>query len=432
MMVAFSFYIQTIRSKSMSEIQQNVREELLTRFLNYVRIDTQSDYHSSSYPSTEKQLILLQQLRDELLAMGVSEVSMDEYGYVMGSIPASPGYESAPTIGFIAHVDTSPDLSGANVQPQIIDTYDGADIPLGSSGYTLSPKEFPELNSLIGHTLITTDGTTLLGADDKAGVAEIMTIASYLLKHPEIKHPKLRIGFTADEEIGRGVDYFDVTKFGADYAYTFDGSTEGELEYECFNAASADITAKGRNVHPGYAKDKMINALQALCDLHNLLPEGERPEHTEGFNGFYHLTHLSGTVEEAKAHYIIRDHDRDIFEDRKQKLIHAVRSINALLGEDVLSIDLQDQYYNMKERIEPHMQLINFAAEAMLQSGVSPLIRPIRGGTDGARLSYMGLPCPNIFAGGMNFHGRFEYASLDTMCRAVETGIRLLSLFSRE
>lgn len=416
-------------NNSMS-LQQEVREALVERFVRYVQIDTESDASSKTYPSTAKQLDLLRLLKDELIAMGASEVEMDEYGYVFATIPASEGCENAPVIGLIAHVDTSPDLCGKDVKPQIVQAYDGGDIQLGSSGYVLSPTDFPELSAFVGHDLITTDGTTLLGADDKAGVAEIMSIAQYLLTHPEAKHGKVRIGFTADEEIGCGVDYFDVARFGADFAYTLDGSREGELEYECFNASSADIIARGRNVHPGYAKDKMINALQALVDLHNMLPEGERPECTEGFQGFYHLTHLSGGVDEAKAHYIIRDHDLAIMQSRKEHLEASVRTINAQLGREVLELTLKDQYYNMKEKIAPHMELINLAAEAMQLAGVTPEIRPIRGGTDGARLSYMGLPCPNLFAGGMNFHGRFEYVSIQTMLKAVETVVHLLRLFS--
>lgn len=414
-----------------TSIQKSVRESLLARFLRYVAIDTQSDYHSTTYPSTDKQLVLLRLLRDELQALGLQEVQIDAYGSVTATIPATPGCEAAPTIGLIAHVDTSPDLSGADVKPQIVDDYDGGDIPLGVSGYKLSPSEFPELQSLVGHTLITTDGTTLLGADDKAGVAEIMTIAEYLTTHPECRHGRVRIAFTADEEIGRGVEHFDVKAFGADFAYTLDGSYEGELEYECFNACSAEVLARGRNVHPGYAKGKMINALEALIALHNLLPERERPEHTEGFNGFYHLTELGGSVEEARCHYIIRDHDRAIFEERKKHLEAAVRTINAQLGREVLSLRLTDQYRNMREYIEPYPELINHAYEAMLQAGVQPLIRPIRGGTDGARLSELGLPCPNIFAGGMNFHGRYEYASLDTMSRVVEVVVYLLARFTQ-
>lgn len=416
----------------MSSIAQTIRQELVDRFVRYVQIDTQSDYSSSTYPSTAKQLDLLRLLAEELRALGASDVEMDTYGYVMATIPATAGCEEAPTLGLIAHVDTSPDLSGRDVRPQLIESYDGGDIVLGASGYTLSPDDFPELRRLVGHDLITTDGTTLLGADDKAGVAEIMTLASYLLQHPECRHGRVRIAFTADEEIGHGVDYFDVARFGADYAYTMDGSAEGELEYECFNAASAHVHAHGRNVHPGYAKGKMLSALQALHDLHALLPERARPEHTEGFEGFYHLTQMSGTVEQAEAHYIIRDHDRQLFEHKKEAMRRAIVSVNALLGEEVLRLELQDQYYNMREQIAPHPQLIDLAVRAMQATGITPMIRPIRGGTDGARLSFMGLPCPNLFAGGMNFHGRYEYASVDTMSRAVEMLVHLARLWGEE
>lgn len=407
-------------------MSSNIKQALIERFVRYAKIDTESAYGTNRYPSTEKQLDLLRLLRDELQALGASEVEMD--GYVMASLPATPGREQDPIIGLIAHVDTSPDLTGKDVKPQIIERYEGGDIPLGTSGYTLSPKDFPDLQAVVGHQLITTDGTTLLGADDKAGVAEIMVLAEYLLTHPEVPHGKIRIAFTADEEIGAGVDYFDVQHFGADYAYTMDGSREGELEYECFNAASAHIIAHGRNVHPGYAKDKMINAFQVLINLHNSLPEGERPEATEGYQGFFHLTQLSGSVDQAEAHYIIRDHSRELFEERKATLQRLVRLINAELGQNVLELKLNDQYYNMREQIEPHMHIVERAASAMLAVGVTPIIRPIRGGTDGARLSYMGLPCPNIFAGGMNFHGRYEYVSVDTMERAVLMLIQLVSM----
>lgn len=406
---------------------QEFREELKERFVRYVQIDTQSEYEGQSYPSTAKQLILLRLLRDELIEMGLSDVTMDEHGYVMATLPASQGRASDPIIGFIAHVDTSPDMSGV-VSPQYIESYDGEEIKLGETEYTLSPQDFPELSELVGHSLFTTDGTSLLGADDKAGIAEIMTLASFLLRHPEISRGTIRIAFTADEEIGCGVDFFDIKRFAADYAYTMDGSREGELEYECFNAASAVVTSKGRNVHPGYAKEKMLNALQALHDLHALLPETARPENTTGYEGFYHLTRSSGTVEEAQAHYIIRDHDRELFENKKQHLSRCVKSINALYGQDIITVEISDQYYNMREVIEQHMHIVDRAIRAMQLSDVTPLIRPIRGGTDGARLSQMGLPCPNIFAGGMNFHGRYEYASLDTMCRAVLVLIHLASL----
>ncbi len=403
------------------------REELKGRFLSYVQIDTQSDYESKTYPSTSKQLTLLELLRDQLLELGLTDATMDQYGYVMATLPASPGRASNPTIGLIAHVDTSPDMSGV-VHPQYIEGYDGGDIPLGNSGYVLSPQDFPELTQLVGHSLFTTDGTSLLGADDKAGIAEIMTLVAFLQRHPEISHGPIHIAFTADEEIGAGVNFFDLERFGADYAYTIDGSAEGELEYECFNAASAIIIAKGRNVHPGYAKGKMINALQALHDLHALLPEEARPEKTTGYEGFYHLTRLAGSVEEAQAHYIIRDHDRELFEQKKERLAQCVRSINALYGQEVITLEMTDQYYNMREVIESYMHIVERAVLAMQLSEVTPIIRPIRGGTDGARLSQMGLPCPNIFAGGMNFHGRYEYASLDVMCRAVLVLLGLCSL----
>lgn len=413
------------------KIHEIVQNDLLERFLRYVQIDTESAYGSSTYPSTSKQLDLLRLLKDELTALGASEVKMDDYGYVTATIPASEGCEQAPVIGLIAHVDTSPDLSGANVRPQLVRAYQGGDIPLGTSGYVLSPQDFPELNKVIGQDLITTDGTTLLGADDKAGVAEIMTIADYLLRHPELKHGKVRIAFTADEEIGNGVDYFDTEAFGADFAYTLDGGQEGELEYECFNACAAEVKAQGRNIHPGYAKGKMLNALQALCDVHKLLPADERPENTEGYEGFFHLIEMSGSVDAAQSRYIIRDHSRERFESRKALLSEVVSSVNAQIGVEVLTLSLVDQYYNMREKIEPHIALVEVAAQAMLEVGVQPIIKPIRGGTDGARLSFMGLPCPNLFAGGINFHGRFEYVSLQTMAKAVDTVIHILSHFGR-
>ncbi len=403
--------------------------ELKDRFLKYVGFDTQSDEESASYPSTEKQLVLLAHLADEMRAMGMSEVEMDEWGYVMGTVPASPGYEDRPVIGFIAHVDTSPDMSGAGIKPRIIEDYDGGDIRLNDS-LTMSPAEFPELPFFKGHTLVVTDGTTLLGADDKAGVAEIMTAAEYLLSHPEIPHGKIRIGFTPDEEVGRGVDHFDVEKFGAKFAYTVDGGFEGELEYENFNAASAKIAVQGRNIHPGYAKDKMINALLVACELNALLPACQTPEHTEGYEGFYHLTSLNGSVERAEMSYIIRDHDREKFEAKKRFIADAVNFINRRYGEQAAALTLKDQYYNMREMVEPHPEVVEKAVEAMRRAGVEPLVRPIRGGTDGARLSFMGLPCPNLFTGGMNFHGKYEYCSLDTMRRSVDTILNLIRLWT--
>ncbi len=403
--------------------------ELKERFLKYVSYDTQSSEESTTFPSTEKQKVLLDALRDEMQTLGMTEVSMDRYGYVMGTVPATPGCETAPVIGFIAHVDTSPDMSGAEVKPRIIEEYDGSDIVLNGQ-LTMRVAEFPELAFFKGHTLIHTDGTTLLGADDKAGVAEIMTAAEYLLTHPEVKHGKIRIGFTPDEEIGRGVDFFDVAAFGADFAYTVDGGMEGELEYENFNAASARIEIQGRNVHPGYAKNKMINAIEVACDLQRLLPEAERPEHTEGYEGFYHCVGLNGTVEQATVSYIIRDHDADRFEARKVFLWSCVDLLKKKYGDGVLNLILKDQYFNMRKRIEPHPQVIDKALQAMKTAGVKPLVRPIRGGTDGARLSFMGLPCPNLFTGGMNFHGKFEYCSLTTMRKAQQVILNLATLWS--
>ena len=404
--------------------------ELLERFLKYVSFDTQSDESSSTFPSTEKQKVLLNYLADEMRGLGLTEVEMDSYGYVMGTIPATPGCEDKPVIGFISHVDTSPDMSGKDIKPQIIEHYDGKDIRLNET-VTMRVADFPELSFFKGHTLITTDGTTLLGADDKAGVAEIMTMAEYLLSHPEIKHGKIRIGFTPDEEVGRGVDYFDVARFGAQYAYTVDGGFEGELEYENFNAASAHFDVQGKNIHPGSAKDKMLNALRVVCEIDALLPEAQRPEHTEGYEGFYHLASISGSVEKAESYYIIRDHDRAKFEQKKDFARQVADFMNLKYGEGTVTLTLKDQYYNMREMVEPHPELIARAEEAMRKAGVVPAVKPIRGGTDGARLSYMGLPCPNLFTGGMNFHGKYEYASLDTMKRALQTLINLAELWAR-
>ena len=404
--------------------------ELLERFLKYVSFDTQSDESSTTFPSTEKQKVLLNYLADEMRGLGLTEVEMDSYGYVMGTIPATPGCEDKPVIGFISHVDTSPDMSGKDIKPQIIEHYDGKDIRLNET-VTMRVADFPELSFFKGHTLITTDGTTLLGADDKAGVAEIMTMAEYLLSHPEIKHGKIRIGFTPDEEVGRGVDYFDVARFGAQYAYTVDGGFEGELEYENFNAASAHFDVQGKNIHPGSAKDKMLNALRVVCEIDALLPEAQRPEHTEGYEGFYYLASISGSVEKAESYYIIRDHDRAKFEQKKDFARQLADFMNLKYGEGTVTLTLKDQYYNMREMVEPHPELIARAEEAMRKAGVVPAVKPIRGGTDGARLSYMGLPCPNLFTGGMNFHGKYEYASLDTMKRALQTLINLAELWAR-
>ena len=403
--------------------------ELKDRFLKYVGFDTQSDENSESYPSTDKQLVLLNHLVDEMKALGLTDVTIDKYGYAMGTIPATKGYENCPTIGFIAHVDTSPDMSGANIKPRVIEDYDGSDIQLNGA-LAMRVADFPELRSFVGHTLIHTDGTTLLGADDKAGVAEIMTAAEYLMAHPEVAHGRIRIGFTPDEEVGRGVDFFDVAAFGADFAYTVDGGFEGELEYENFNAASAKIHVQGRNVHPGYAKNKMINAIEVACELNAMIPQQERPQHTEGYEGFYHCVGFNGTVESADIAYIIRDHDADRFEQKKVYMWSCVDLLNKRYG-GALTLTLKDQYFNMRKMVEPHPQVIDRAVQAMKDAGVTPVIRPIRGGTDGARLSFMGLPCPNLFTGGMNFHGKFEYCSLTTMQRAVQVIINLAVLWAK-
>lgn len=403
--------------------------DLKERFLKYVSYDTQSSEESTTYPSTEKQKVLLEALRDEMLTLGMTEVTMDQYGYVMGTIPATPGCEHAPVIGFIAHVDTSPDMSGKDVKPRVVEEYDGGDIVLNGH-LTMRVADFPELSFFKGHTLIHTDGTTLLGADDKAGVAEIMTAAEYLMTHPEVRHGKIRIGFTPDEEVGRGVDFFDVKAFGADFAYTVDGGMEGELEYENFNAASAKIEIQGRNVHPGYAKAKMINAIDVAAELQGLLPAAERPQHTEGYEGFYHCVGINGTVERASLSYIIRDHDADRFEKKKVFLWACVDLLKQKYGDGVLTLTVKDQYFNMRKMVEPHPQLIDKALQAMEMAGVKPLVRPIRGGTDGSRLSFMGLPCPNLFTGGMNFHGKFEYCSLTTMRKAQQVIQNLAQLWA--
>jgi len=397
--------------------------------LKYVSFDTQSNESSETFPSTEKQLVLLNYLKEELQTIGLEDVTMDEHGYVMATLPATKGKEGVPTIGFISHVDTSPDMSGANIKPHIIDKYDGRDIMLGNNVW-LKVEDFPELSFFKGHTLIHTDGTTLLGADDKAGVAEIVTAMQWLVAHPEVEHGKIRVGFTPDGEIGRGVDFFDVKKFGADFAYTMDGGMEGELEYENFNAAGAKITIAGRNVHPGMAKNKMINAIDIATELNTLLPASERPQYTENYEGFFHCVGIKGSVEEAEINYIIRDHDSDKFELKKQLMWDVVNFLQRKYGEKVLTLTLKDQYYNMRKMVEPHPQVIEKARRAMIEAGVKPLVRPIRGGTDGSRLSFMGLPCPNLFTGGMNFHGRYEYASLTTMNRAMNTIINLARIWA--
>jgi tripeptide aminopeptidase len=405
---------------------------LRNRFLNYVCIDTQSDANTGLTPSTPGQMEFAKSLVEELMQIGLEEVELDENGYVMATIPSNSDKE-VPVIGFVAHLDTSPDFTGKHVKPNLVKNYDGKDIILNQEkGIVLSPKEFPELHNYVGQTLITTDGTTLLGADDKAGVAEIVTAAEYLMQHPEIKHGKIRIGFTPDEEIGAGADHFNVEKFGADYAYTMDGGEIGELEYENFNAAIAKITVLGRNVHPGYAKNKMRNSIRIANQIISMLPRHETPEHTSGYEGFYHLTSFKGEVEQSELEYIIRDFKRDRFEDRKKELTHIVSKVNAEYGEGTVTLQLNDQYYNMREKIEPVMHVVDQAKKAMEQVGVKPNIKPIRGGTDGARLSFMGLPTPNIFAGGHNFHGRFEFVPLESMQKAVDVILKIVELSVNE
>ncbi len=404
-------------------------EKILDRFLRYVSIDTQSDENSESQPSTAKQLDLLKLLCKELNDMGV-EATLDEYGYVMGSIPSNID-KKVPAIGFISHVDTSPDASGKDVKPQIIKDYDGKDIELkGVPGLALKPSEFPELLAHKGETIITTDGTTLLGADDKAGVAEIMNAVQYIVEHPEFKHGDIKIGFTPDEEIGRGVVKFDVKKFGADYAYTMDGGEVGELEFENFNAASAKIHVQGRNVHPGYAKDKMKNAILIGMEMNELLPVGQRPELTENYDGFFHIVSFKGTVEEADFAYIIRDHDRAKFEEKKELIRKCAEFINFKYGEGTVTLEVKDQYYNMREQVEPYYFVVEKAVKAMVMAGIKPKIQPIRGGTDGANLSFKGLPCPNIFAGGLNFHGKMEFAPLESIEKASAVVLNIISLYA--
>lgn len=406
-------------------------EKITDRFLRYVAVDTQSDPDSESQPSTARQLDLLKLLKSELEGMGI-KAELDEYGYVMASIPSNCG-KDVPAVGFIAHVDTSPDASGKDVKPQIIHGYDGGDIPLkGVPGLFLKVEDFPEMAEYKGQTLITTDGTTLLGADDKAGVAEIMSMAEYVTSHPEFRHGEIKIGFTPDEEIGRGVVKFDVKKFGAKYAYTMDGGKIGELEYENFNAAAATIRIQGRNIHPGYAKDKMLNAILIGMELNSLLPAAQRPEHTDGYEGFFHIIGFNGTVEKAEFSYIIRDHDTGLFEKRKETIRKCVDFINGKYGDGTATVEIRHQYYNMRKEVEPHYHIIEKAVKAMEDEGITPVIRPIRGGTDGANLSFMGLPCPNIFAGGHNFHGKMEFVPVESMEKAVKVILNIISRFCGE
>lgn len=404
-------------------------EQLIDRFLRYVSVDTQSNPESESQPSAAKELDLLKMLKDELEAMGV-DAKLDEYGYVMATIPSNCG-KDVPAVGFIAHVDTAPDASGKDIKPQIIKDYDGGDIALkGVEGLYLKVEDFPEMKDYEGQTLITTDGTTLLGADDKAGVAEIMDAVQYIIEHPEFKHGKICIGFTPDEEIGRGVVKFDVEKFGADYAYTMDGGAVGELEYENFNAASASVKIQGSNLHPGYAKGKMKNAILIGMELNSLLPVEQRPEYTCGYEGFFHIIGFNGSVEEANFSYIIRDHDMDLYEKRKQTMQECVDFINRKYGEGTASVEIKHQYYNMRKMVEPHYHIIEKAVKAMEMEGIKPRIQPIRGGTDGANLSFKGLPCPNIFAGGHNFHGKLEFVPLESMIKASKVILNIISLFA--
>lgn len=404
-------------------------EKILDRFLRYVAVDTQSDENSESQPSSAKQLNLLGMLRDELNAMGVEAV-LDEHGYVMGTIPSNCGND-IPAVGFIAHVDTSPDASGADIRPQIINDYDGSDIPLkGVDGLSIKVSDFPELLEYKGQTIITTDGTTLLGADDKAGVAEIMDAVQYIVEHPEFRHGEIKIGFTPDEEIGRGVVKFDVGRFGAKYAYTMDGGRIGELEYENFNAAAATVHIQGRNIHPGYAKGKMLNSILIGMEMNSLLPVEQRPEYTDGYEGFFHLISFSGSVEKSTFSYIIRDHDMALFEEKKAMILKCADFINEKYGEGVASVELKHQYYNMRKEVEPHYHIIEKAVKAMEMEGITPHIQPIRGGTDGANLSFMGLPCPNIFAGGHNFHGKMEFVPLESMEKASKVILNIISLFA--
>lgn len=409
-----------------------MKNELINRFTSYVKVDTQSDESSTTCPSTPGQLTLLGMLVDELKAIGMEEVTMDENGYVMATLPSNTE-KSVPTIGFLAHVDTATDFTGKNVNPQILDHYDGGDIVLNEAlKVVLSPKDFPNLSQYKGHTLITTNGTTLLGADNKAGVTEIMTAMNYLLQHPEIKHGKLRVAFTPDEEIGRGPHKFDVQAFNASYAYTVDGGPLGELEYESFNAAGAKITIKGNNIHPGSAKGKMINSAKIAMELHSKLPAQEAPEYTEGYEGFYHLISFHGDVEQTKLSYIIRDFDRENFNNRKAAFQTIVDELKEKYGSDRIILELNDQYYNMREKIEPVKKIVDIAYAAMKNLDIEPVIQPIRGGTDGSQLSYMGLPTPNIFTGGENFHGKYEFISVDNMIKATNVIVEIAKLFEQK
>ena len=407
-------------------------QDIINRFISYVTIDTESNPNSETTPSTEKQWVLANKLVEELKAIGMQDVTIDDKAYIMATLPSNVDHE-VPTIGFVSHFDTSPDFSGANVKPQIVKDYDGKDIVLNAEqNIVLSPSYFKDLLQYKGQTLITTDGTTLLGADDKAGITEIVTAMEYLINHPEIKHGEIRVGFTPDEEIGRGAHFFDVEKFGAQWAYTMDGSQIGELEYENFNAAAAKITFKGKSVHPGYARGKMINSMLVANTFISELPSDEVPEKTRGYQGFYHVHHLSGSIEETVLELIIRDHNSKKFEKRKEKIQKIANKINKKFakqfGEDIVITEIKDQYYNMKEKVLPVKYIVDIAENAMKALNIKPIIKPIRGGTDGSQLSYMGLPCPNIFAGGHNFHGKYEYVPVESMQKAVEVIVKIAEL----
>jgi tripeptide aminopeptidase len=406
-----------------------MKNEIIERFISYVKVDTQSNEDNEACPSTPGQMTLANMLVKELNEIGMEDVTIDENGYVMATLPANTD-KQIPTIGFLAHIDTATDFTGTNVKPQIFENYAGDELTLNQElQIILSPTYYPNLTNYVGHTLITTDGTTLLGADNKAGIAEIMTAMDYLLKHPEIKHGKVRVAFTPDEEIGRGPHKFDVAAFQADFAYTVDGGPLGELQYESFNAAAAKITFKGNNVHPGTAKAKMVNSTKIAMAFNNKLPSKEAPEFTEGYEGFYHLLSVTGDVEETKLHYIIRDHDKLQFQARKEKIIEIVDEFKAVYGQEMIILELNDQYYNMRDKIEPVKYIVDVAYQAMKNLDIQPIVEPIRGGTDGSQLSYMGLPTPNIFTGGENFHGKFEFISVENMVKATNTVIEITKLF---
>ncbi|WP_323703053.1 peptidase T [Mammaliicoccus sp. Dog046] len=407
-----------------------MKQRLIERLERYVKIDTQADPTSLTTPSTEKQWDLINLLQEEIQALNL-EVSVDDKGYLMATLPSNTD-KQVPTIGLLAHVDTATDYNATNVKPNIVESYDGKDIKLGDTEKVLSTKTFPQLKNVIGHTLMTTDGTSLLGADDKAGIVEIMEAIIYLQEHPEIKHGDIRFSFTPDEEIGRGPHHFDVERFNADFAYTLDGSLEGELQYESFNAASAVIEINGVNVHPGSAKDVMVNANTLAMAFNDQLPSDEVPEHTEGYEGFYHLTDMSGSVEKAKLQYIIRDHDREQFERRKNHLLDLAKLLNSQYEDDLIKVTINDQYFNMGEKIKPHPELTAIPEKVIQSLGIKPITEPIRGGTDGSQLSYMGLPTPNLFTGGANFHGPFEYVSIDVMEKAVQTIVGIVSEFEQQ